>query len=331
MVKKNIDDICTLVTIIVPVYNTEKYLSRCLDSLINQTLDSLEILLIDDGSTDGSGYICDEYAHNYKNVKVIHQDNLGQAEARNTGLKMATGEFIGFVDSDDWITPCMYEMLLNCMLKEEADVVECEYIQTNKNLEDVGHEKEDKYSMIVFFNDDILKQHLMGKYFKSVIWNKLYRRDVINCNFRKDKHLEDIFWLYPILSNCKKGIHINRKMYFYFQRENSLSNEPYSLKKLEAVECAYERALYIASNKKELIEIAEANKIAEGMFHYQKLLINSNLDSEKVYRKKLYSFVRRNQSKWWKAVSFKQEIWDRMFLIMPNFTCKVRNKLKIGV
>lgn len=320
-----------LISIIIPVYNTEKYLERCLNSLIQQTVKKIEIILVDDGSTDSSGNICDNYAKNHENIKVIHQMNRGQAAARNEGLKIAGGKYIGFVDSDDWIKYDMYETMLEVIENENCDVVECDYIQTDKFSQTTEVVADTEQKKKIFSGDEILREHLLGTCFKSVIWNKLYRKDIINCFFIENKHLEDIFWLYPVLANCKKGAHIYKKIYFYFQRSDSLSGEPYSLKKLEAVECAAERAKFIEQNRAALLPYAEANKIGLGLYHYQKLLLNLSLDRQGGNRKSIYNLVRQNKSKWQDVVSRKQKMWLGMFLKYPEFTGRLRNYLHIGI
>ena len=117
----------TMISVIVPVYNVEPYLRKCLDSIVNQTYRDFEILIIDDGSTDGSGRICDEYAEKDSRIKVFHTENRGLSCARNLGLAEAKGEWIGFVDSDDWIEPDMYEVLIRRAEETGADVVECSH------------------------------------------------------------------------------------------------------------------------------------------------------------------------------------------------------------
>ena len=320
-----------LISIIIPVYNTEKYLERCLNSLIQQTVKKIEIILVDDGSTDNSGNICDVYAHNYGNIKVIHQMNRGQAAARNEGLKIASGKYIGFVDSDDWVKCDMYETMLEVIENENCDVVECDYIQTDKFSQTTEVVADIERKPKIFSGDEILREHLQGTYFKSVIWNKLYRKEIIECLFIENKHLEDIFWLYPVLANCKKGAHIYKNLYFYYQRPDSLSGEPYSLKKLEAVECAVERAKFIEKNRGALLPYAEANKIGLGLYHYQKLLLNLSLDRQGSNRKYIYNMVKRNKSGWQNVVSWKQKMWLKMFIKFPEFTGRLRNYLHIGV
>lgn len=122
---KMTNDSSPLISIIVPVYNVEPYVSKCLESILRQTYQNIEIIIIDDGSTDGGSDICDAYAHKDKRIKVIHQSNEGVSGARNVGLRIAKGEFIGFVDSDDWIEADMYEYLLQNIQQQDADIAIC--------------------------------------------------------------------------------------------------------------------------------------------------------------------------------------------------------------
>lgn len=114
-----------LISIIVPVYKVEKYLKRCVKSIVNQTYKNLEIILIEDGSPDQCPYMCEEWSKRDPRIKVIHKQNGGLSDARNEGLKISTGEFIGFVDSDDWIAPEMYERLLNAIIADQSDIAQC--------------------------------------------------------------------------------------------------------------------------------------------------------------------------------------------------------------
>lgn len=318
-----------MISVVVPVYNTEAYLDRCINSLIKQTVKNIEIILIDDGSTDKSGEICDHYAGINKNVKVIHQENRGQASARNEGLKIAKGDYIGFVDSDDWVSYDMYENMLETMKEENCDVVECDYIRSSEfiNIESNCKKAEKR----IFDTENILKEHLLGKCFESVIWNKLFKKNIVNHLFIEGRYLEDIFWLYPVLANCKKGAHLYKELYVYFQRGDSLSGETYSIKKLESIECAVERAEFINEKFPELLPFAEANKIGLGLYHYQQLLLNHKLDEEGNYRRKICDMVKNNKSKWRHILSLKQKLWLTMFLKFPEITARIRNVLRIGI
>ena len=144
-----------LLSVIIPVYKVEKYLRRCLDSIVNQTYKNLEIILVDDGSPDNSGKICDEYAQNDKRIKVIHQKNKGQGAARNTGIIAANGELITFVDSDDWIENNTYEIMVSKLLQYELDIIKCAIVETDgsKIKRELNHKttKINVVKIVIFF------------------------------------------------------------------------------------------------------------------------------------------------------------------------------------
>lgn len=204
------------ISIIVPVYNAKDYISKCLDSLVNQTLDDIEIIVVDDGSTDGSDKILKKYFSD--KVKVITQKNAGVAVARNTGLKIAKGEYIAYVDSDDWVELDMFEKMYNKAIQNDYDAVMCDfwYIDDNK-----------KWDGILTNNDDILtlkqKKDFMIKMF-PVIWNKIYKRSKIGkFKFKDGVWAEDVEYLYRIMPSIDSIGIVNEKYYYYYQREKSES------------------------------------------------------------------------------------------------------------
>lgn len=211
-----------IISVIVPVYNVEKYLSRCLNSLINQTYEKLEIILIDDGSTDQSGCLCDEYSRKDKRIKVFHKKNGGLSSARNLGLKYASGNYISFVDSDDWLMLDTYEYMMKLICEKQADVVQCGFCRTNKNIK-VPKIKE---QIKEYYNKDV-EQYYMKYSTKTgsySVWKFLYKKELIEeIKFREGKINEDIDFNYKVLSKCKKLIVSNQTKYFYFQEGNSLS------------------------------------------------------------------------------------------------------------
>ena len=165
------------VSVIVPVYNVEKYLKQCLDSIVDQTLEDLEIVLVDDGSVDSSGTICDEYAKKDSRIEVIHKANGGLSDARNVGISKAKGRYIGFVDSDDYIKEDMYEILLNLIKKYDADVSICNLYDVIDGNECIRNKENGirEYSRL-----DILKEVLLDKNIQSYAWNKLYEKELFD-------------------------------------------------------------------------------------------------------------------------------------------------------
>ena len=166
-----------LISIIVPVYKVEKYLKRCVKSIVNQTYKNLEIILIEDGSPDQCPYMCEEWSKRDPRIKVIHKQNGGLSDARNEGLKISTGEFIGFVDSDDWIAPEMYERLLNAIIADQSDIAQCNVKMVwENNLHSRILLQPNK---CVLKRDEAQLELLNESKLKQPVWNKLYRKNII--------------------------------------------------------------------------------------------------------------------------------------------------------
>lgn len=209
------------ISVIIPIYNVEKYLKRCIESIIKQTYSNLEIILVDDGSPDGCAKICGEYKNKDERIVVIHKKNGGLSDARNAGLKVATGEIISYIDSDDYVDLDMYEKMTKAMEEKNADIVVC---GTNIDYED-GHtkvkcEKEEKS----FNREEALIELNSFKSFDMAVWNKLYKREVVDkIEFPVGKKSEDYFVMYQYFARAKKVVIINQAKYHYFQRSNSIS------------------------------------------------------------------------------------------------------------
>ena len=226
-----------LISIIIPIYNVEQVLKRCIDSVINQTYKNLEIILVDDGSTDNSGKICDEYVLKDKRIKVIHKENGGVSSARNAGLDVVTGEYIGFVDSDDYIERDMYEFLFN--LIEKNDIASCN-IFYDKNVYYKGKTTKS------FIGMDAFKACLNNKNMFVSVWNKLYRNNIIaNIRFLLISMSEDLFFLYTIFSNNNSMIVSNVPKYHYVSDTRVICFEKRDLESLDIF-------IKILNNEKEL-------------------------------------------------------------------------------
>lgn len=209
-------------SIIVPVYKTEKYLPKCIDSILAQTFVDFELILIDDGSPDHCSEICDEYALKDGRIIVIHQENKGVSAARNAGLDIAKGEYIGFVDSDDWIEPEMYEQMLKELQIRKADVVFCRYAYCEENGKINSCIKVKKET---FISSDELLKSLFEKPLVTggVVWNTLMRKKII-CDIRFIQKLpmkEDVVFLFDVFSKCQNGYILAGVFYNFRQQTNS--------------------------------------------------------------------------------------------------------------
>lgn len=204
------------ISIIVPVYNVEKYLKRCIDSILTQTFTDFECILIDDGSPDNCPAICDEYAKADKRIKVIHQENKGVSAARNAGLDTAKGEWIGFVDSDDWIEPNMYEILYEDAIHFNVDVCVCNFCYKNENLKNPCMLSNAEAKRLMFTENGI------GGF--SVL--RIIKRSVIK-NLRYDSNLsyfEDTKFFYNLFDNCKSIYWNKQPLYHYENNLTSVTN-----------------------------------------------------------------------------------------------------------
>lgn len=225
------------ISIIVPVYNVQDYLEFCIESILNQTFKNFELILVDDGSTDLSGKICDIYKEKDNRIKVIHKPNGGQSSARNAGIDVATGKYIGFVDSDDSIHPKMYEVLYNLIKKYKSDISGCNYKRTY-DISSKEHENLNLDEVIEMSNiESIEKLYDKDLGVKLVVpWNKLYNKRLFdNIRYKVGRIHEDEFIAHRILYNCKKITYVDNELYYYLQREGSIMSKKTYKRKVDAL------------------------------------------------------------------------------------------------
>lgn len=205
-----------LISIIIPVYNGEKYLRPCIDSILHQTYQHWELLLIDDGSPDSSGAICDEYASDPR-ISVVHKENGGQASARNQGVAMAKGEYISFVDCDDWLETDMYERMVQTMHSQQAEIIICGYIEEYKSRQKKVHADGE---MKVYEASEALKLVLRGK-IGSYLWSMLFRREVVQELMPDLNPYEDHATIFKWISHAHRVVVLHQAFYHYRQLESS--------------------------------------------------------------------------------------------------------------
>ena len=219
------------ISIIVPVYNVEKYLRVCVDSLLNQRLDRFEIILVDDGSTDSSGVICDEYAERDKRVEVIHKRNGGLSSARNEALDVAKGDFIGFVDSDDYIMENMYKLLIKRMEEDECDISVCNMLM-QKSSGDVPYHKNAKDEQ--FSRESTMTELIANRILTFSVCNKLFKKSIFNgLRFKEGIILEDMDIIYKLFHRARKVSYLSAPLYYYRYNESSILRKPFTLKRID--------------------------------------------------------------------------------------------------
>lgn len=222
-----------MVSVIIPVYNAEKYIKRCLDSVLAQSYRNFEVLLIDDGSTDNSGRICDEYRFRDNRIRVIHNKNCGVAATRNVGIREAQGDYIAFVDSDDYIDPDMLEIMVTRVKKFNSDIVMCNYF-TDKGGKITKAKMNYKE---VYDGADIVKNELLYLYYTDYhnglysLCNKLIKKSIYSANdilFDESlKRGEDAWFVFQCLKHCKRVDYIPEAFYYYYQNQSSIMHSIY--------------------------------------------------------------------------------------------------------
>ncbi len=218
----------SLISVIVPVYNSGIYVDRCIKSLVNQTYKNIEIILVDDGSTDNSGVICDSWAEKDSRVKVIHKTNEGVAKARNVGLANICGRYICFADSDDYLEKNMIEFLLNQLLENNADISVCNY--------QINDEKIEYYKSEIISPFDALKKICVGNYRYGVVWNKLYKKELFDgVQFENLACCEDMVANYFVFKKANSIVQNDTKLYHYYQNENSIVHGAFNAKFFDAI------------------------------------------------------------------------------------------------
>ena len=234
------------ISIIVPVYNVEKYLENCIESILNQTFKDFELILVDDGSIDNSGKICDIYKKKDSRIKVIHKNNGGLSSARNTGLDIACGKYVGFVDSDDSIHPKMYEVLYNLIEKYKSDISCCNYKYTY-DISNQNHEELNLNEVIEMSNiESIEKLYDKDLGVKLVVaWNKLYHKRLFDkIRYKVGRLHEDEFMAHRILYNSKKITYVDNELYYYLQREGSIMSKKSYKRKVDALLSKSDRMMF---------------------------------------------------------------------------------------
>ena len=258
------------ISVVIPVYNVAAYLPACMDSVLTQSYHDLEIILIDDGSTDGSGAICDAYAAKDNRVHVIHQKNGGAANAKNAGLRAATGYYLAFLDSDDYLEDGAYEFMVTTLETYRADVIQCAY-------RDVFTDRQEDRFVLSVFSEYEVKEYLkryMIDWTCGLLWDKLYKRELFNGVFFEEGHIiDDEFFTYQGIMNAEKVVYAPHVVYNYRKRKSSVMRSPQSAQRIVRDRLAYlqQRRQHISQRFPTLKELFDR--------HYLEMLLMLSKDS----------------------------------------------------
>lgn len=322
-----------LISVIVPVYNVEPYIDRCIESIVNQSYTNLEIILVDDGSTDSSSTLCDKWKEKDNRILVIHKKNGGLSDARNAGLKMAKGEYIGFVDSDDWIAVDMYKKLMNSIKDTGSDIAACSVLMVYEN------KSPDKYlthleNTVLNTNQAQLELLKERKLLHPVPYKLYSKKTIEGIFFEVGKQHEDVFWSYQAIGAANKVSIIDYVGYYYWQRSDSIMGRKFDSRRIDVIEAICRRQKYFEHHFPEVVREGKINILGNCIYLGQQTLKNVSDISE---RKSIMEYLRKTADNY--HVSWKESkdqklthrVWYTMAGISLGLTCRLKNCLKIGI
>jgi glycosyltransferase involved in cell wall biosynthesis len=300
------------ISIIVPVYKVEPYIRKCVDSILAQTLTDFELILVDDGSPDNCGEICGNYAKKDYRVKVIHKDNGGLSSARNAGLDIAKGDFIGFVDSDDWIEPDMYELLYDMCIKNKCEIANCTSIIYFKNKT----VKNGTHPLTIHNKNQAMKSMLEGQLYDEVVWTKLIKRTLLEeIRFPAGLIYEDTAFTYKVIHKSNRVCCIGSPKYHYIKRENSTMDQAIKNIRIDGVLIYDEMYQFIEKYYPELCELVALKLANSAMVILNLISFNTNFSK---YNKE-YSQVANILNRYFNTTRKLQEYpWSVKVLLMAT-------------
>lgn len=316
------------ISVIVPVYKVEAFLDRCVQSIANQSYRNLEIILVDDGSPDNCPAMCDAWAKRDCRIKVIHKENGGLSDARNAGMAAATGKLMGFVDSDDWIAPDMYQHLYDLLEADGSDIAACgaEMVWEDGTPSRILT----KSGCCVLDQEDAMRAIIEESWLKQPVWYKLYKTALIrDIPFPVGKYHEDVFWSYQAVARAQKVSVSDKVGYYYAQRSGSIMGEGYSLRRLDAVEAKYQMLSFVREHNLSLVSVCETGLFYTCLYHGQMAI--KYLDHEQakqvlaVLKERIPALCCRSCH-----MPLKNRCWAVMSKISLKMTCRIRSVLEIG-
>lgn len=280
------------ISVIVPVYNVEQYLERCVDSIINQTYTNLEIILVNDGSTDNSGKLCDELAKKDERIRVIHKENGGLSDARNRGIDESESDLVGFIDSDDYIDSDMYEVLLKNLNDTDANLSMCALYDVYNNTPEAQVTNKETWKLS---SEQAIKMVMEAKILSVTAVNKLYRKSLFtDLKFEVGKIAEDAFIMIKLLDKCEKIVATNEKKYYYVHRENSITTQKFSTKFLNVIEAYEQNSNIILEKYPKLKDVAQTRMNWAYFYVLDRLLLDDNYN-DKELENKLISYLKNHR------------------------------------
>ena len=305
------------ISIIVPIYNVELYLNKCVDSILAQSFSDFEVILVNDGSPDRCGEICEAYKELDSRVVVIHKQNGGLSDARNYGIEVAKGRYIGFVDSDDWIAPDMYESLYSLITAHNADIAVCGHYEV---MDDVPQEKAFSHQVHVYNNEQAFDKLLEDIEIQNLAWDKLYKAELFtHVKYPVGKYFEDIFTTYKLFLQANKTVSLDSPKYMYLKRSDSITGAMNSRKYYDRFSAALEIYETIQDKKYPVAkEISLSRTVTEGIELCNYQLIAGETAVNKEYLVELGGFLSRHISQIIRNKTLRREMKTASLLILTS-------------
>lgn len=320
-----------LISVIVPVYKVEAYLDKCVQSIVDQTYRNLEIILVDDGSPDRCGEMCDAWAAKDERIKVVHKKNGGLSDARNAGMAVATGEYMGFIDSDDCIAPDMYRLLLERMIADGSDIAACgvemvfEDGTPSRMLTPAGCRVLDNARAM----EAIVRESLL----KQPVWYKLYKTELIrDIPFAAGKYHEDVFWSWQAVARAERVSVFDTPCYYYLQRGGSIMGERFSERRLDAIEAKCLRHDYLVTHYPEFVPVSLCDLHFECLYFGQQAVRTLPGREAAPILKRLKGTIAQYPigGDILRTRKLRHRVWLRLAGISLPTVCRIRNFLRIG-
>ena len=302
------------ISVIVPIYRVESYIEKCIESICNQTYKNLEILLVDDGSPDKCGQICDEFAKKDERIKVFHIKNGGQSHARNVGMEAATGDYIGFVDGDDRIRPNMYAKMLSLAISNDAEIVECNFCGRKQKIPDQMLDGE----MIQITGKEAIARQLnrtiLSRYPSTSVWSKIFKKETIqDLRFPKGRIHEEYAFLCEAFLNAERYVYINECLYERTLREDSTTAEKFSGRTMDKIYVYQQRNDVLSRRGEKELWVLSKEQEYELLLHYAALANKANLVQEEMFVSELIQNQKKEILK--SRISLKKKLQYTLFLI----------------
>lgn len=311
------------VSVIVPIYKVEKYIHRCINSILKQSYEDLEVILVNDGSPDNCGKIINEYEKKDSRVITIHKENGGLSDARNAGIEIVSGEYVIFVDSDDWIEKDFIQRLVTTSQSKQADIVQTAFYYAYDDYLLYDNRFYDRDSEIITFsNSELMRELVKNDIVKNFAWGKLYKTKLVrDLPFKNGVLFEDVFWAHKVMQRVERYVVLHEPLYYYFQRNDSIV-ATYTVRNLDILEGLKERHEFIEKYYPHLLHESLVTIFKASLNHYHLIVVNSQLDKDSKYKNQIETYIRNKHHLLFKAVKEDKmlNLQLRLFFIKPYLT-----------